>query len=95
MMDSWSSWDDGKQRPPMFQGIQDYIDDLFQQEMPVRLVVDMDPYVTRFRARIVDADNPGEILLDRLGERYMEVSGNDLQRILVELDVMAAIRPRR
>lgn len=93
-MDSRSGWDDGKPKKPAFAGIQDYIEDMFQQEMPVRLVVDMDPYATRFRARIVDAENHGEILLDRLGERFMEVSGGDIHRILAELDVMAAMKPR-
>lgn len=70
--------------------IQDYLDDLFQQELPVKLVVSVTPDGLYYRARIVDAENTAEVLLDRRGERYMEVIGLDLQQVIDELDAMAA-----
>lgn len=95
-MDSWSSWDgdDASKDKPVYAGIQDYIEDLAQQEMPATLLVYMDHSSLRYRARIVDADNHGHVLMDRLGERFMDTSGTDLHRILGELDCMAAAKPR-
>lgn len=69
--------------------IQDYLDDLFQQELPVKLVVSVTPDGLYYRARIVDAENTSEVLLDRRGERYMEVIGLDLQQVIDDLDAMA------
>ena len=70
--------------------IQDYLDDLFQQELPVKLVVSVTPDGLYYRARIVDAENTSAVLLDRRGERYLEVTGLDLQQVLDDLDAMAA-----
>ena len=70
--------------------IQDYLDDLFQQELPVKLVVSVTPDGLYYRASIVDAENTSEVLLDRRGERYMEVTGLDLQQVIDDLDAMAA-----
>ena len=95
-MDKWDSWDDPdspKQPAPSPVGvgnIQDYIDDMFEQEMPVRLTVSMTPDGVYYTARIVDVDNPGDVMLDRRGERIMEVTGLNLATVLSRLDAMAA-----
>lgn len=74
--------------------IQDYIEDMQACELPVRLIVDMCPEGLYFRARIVDREDPGEVLTDRRGERFMEVSGLNLEDVLDELDGLAAAGAR-
>lgn len=93
-MDRWDNWDDPADKPKPtranIRNIQDYLDDLYQQELPVKLVVSVTPDGLYYRARIVDAENTAEVLLDRRGERYMEVTGLDLAQVLSDLDAMAA-----
>lgn len=97
-MDRWDSWGDdttpsGKPVASRvdISNIEDYLRDLHAQEMPVRL--ELSPIGTRWRARIVDADGPGDVLLDRRGERFMTASGDTPQAALVTLDMMAAVKP--
>lgn len=74
--------------------IQDYIEDMAACELPVRLIVDMCPEGLYFRARIVDRENPDKVLTDRRGERFMSVSGLNLDDVLDELDGLAAAGAR-
>lgn len=94
-MDRWDSWNDPADPPKAARvdigNIEDYLRDLHAQEMPVRL--ELSPIGTRWRARIVDADGPGDVLLDRRGERFMTASGDTPQAALVTLDMMAAVKP--
>lgn len=70
--------------------IKDYIEDLEGQDMPVRVELTWDGVL--WTASIVYSYGPGDVLLDRQGDRYMSVTNRDPQVVLAELDSMAAVR---
>jgi len=73
--------------------IQDYLEDMMGQEMPARLDVSMTADGLYWRARIVDVDGPGEALLDRMGNQFMDVTHKTMQGALEWLDDLAAVKP--
>lgn len=99
-MDIWSAatWgsDDNEPSPPGvckvdLSNVVEYLRDI-GHAIPARMELDFSG--TRWRARIVQADGSGNVLLDRPCNRFMTASGETPQSAMVSLDLLAGAKHR-